>query len=97
MSREQLLDCATRFLAWMNAPTVDHSAFTQNTSLDIVVPNPYPGRSQDGAGLLALIEKMHHASSDVQLAPLKTLIDETEHTVVFLLRSSGTHDGGLCW
>ena len=93
MNREQLLDIATKFLAWINAPVVDHTALARLTASDIVVPNPYPGRLQDRAGLVALIEKMHKASGDVRFTPLKTTVDETESTVVFLVHCSGTHQG----
>jgi len=96
MDRAQLLNIATRFLEWLNAPP-NLDALHGLVSPDIIFPNPYPNRYQGLEGLILIMEKTHKASSDVKMTITDTTVDETEMNVVIQAESTGTHEGLQCF
>ena len=93
MNRDQLLDIATRLLAWINATPVEESKLEALAAKDIVVPIPYPGTTADFAGLVHVTTKIHEVSPDWKMTLTQAVVDEKESRVVFLLRSTGTQEG----
>jgi hypothetical protein len=93
MSSTQLLDVATRMIAWINTIVVDVSVLDQIMIKDVVVPIPYPGSTPDFAGLVATTEKIHQASPDFNMAIRDSIVDDTNNKVVLLLNCTGTQSG----
>jgi hypothetical protein len=95
MSREKLLDIASKLLGWVNAHSSDPAELKSIVADDLVVTIPIPGQTPDLAGFLGYQKMACKASSDFKLTLLKAVADEVECTVVHFLEISGTHEGYL--
>lgn len=93
MSRAQLLDTASRLIAWINTKSVDPSSLSKIVIQNVVVPIPYPGSTPDLAGLVATTEKIHGASPDFNMAIRDSIVDEIDSKVVLKLNVTGTQAG----
>ena len=92
MNRAQLLDAATRLIAWINTAPVDASKLAHIMAENVVVPIPYPGSTPDFAGLVATTEKIHGASPDFKMTIRESIIDESDCKVVLLANATGTQE-----
>src|SRR5579859_5360942 len=93
MSREQLLQVATDFMAYVNNPTPDPAEFERLISPDIVIPLPYPQTPPTYDGFKEHLIKLHQATSDFKCTILDTAVDVTDNKVVMYIRSEGKHTG----
>jgi len=93
MSREQLLDISSKFLAWVNTPGADPADLKSVAADDLVLKIPYPGQTPDLSGFVEHTKMAYAAASDFKLTLLKAVVDEVECTVVHFVECSGTQDG----
>ena len=66
MNREQLLDRATRYVAWLNKNPSDAETLSTLMARDITVKVPYPGATPTFEGSLKFMEALHAAFSDLE-------------------------------
>ena len=95
MSREKLLDIASKLLGWVNAHSSDPAELKSIVADDLVITMPVPGQTPDLAGFLEYQKTACKASSDFKLTLLKAVADEVESTVVHFLEITGTHEAYL--
>jgi len=93
MSRDQLVDVATRLIKWINTAPFDPEPLVSLAKPDVAVPIPYPGSTPDYNGLLAVTKQIHDAAIDFKMAIRQMVVDETESSVVMLLNCTGVHAG----
>jgi hypothetical protein len=93
MSRAQLIDTASKLLAWINTSSADPTALTAICEPNIAVPIPYPGSTPDFDGLVQVTKKVHEAAPDWKMTLIEMVVDETENKVVGLCNSTGTQVG----
>lgn len=94
MSRDQLLDIASRIFDWTNIRSADADPSILSTFVaeDLVIKIPFPGVTPDLAGFAMYKKKAHDASSDFKITIREVVVDETESRVVHFFQCSGTHD-----
>ena len=93
MNREQLLDRATRYVAWLNKNPSDVETLSTLMARDVVVKVPYPGATPTFEGSLKFMEALHAAFSDLEFRILDTCIDEVQSSVTVLVSVNATHTG----
>ena len=93
MNREQLLDRATQYVAWLNKNPSDAATLSKLMDPDISIPSPYPGATPTFEGAVKFIEALRAAIPDVEFKILDTCIDEVQSSVTVLGNVTGTHTG----
>lgn len=93
MSRAQLVAITAKLLEWFNTPSADPTALATICTESINVPIPYPGSTPDFDGIIQVTKKVHEGFPGFKMTLLETVIDETEHKVVGLCRTTGTQVG----
>jgi len=93
MNRQQLLDFATRYLAWMNKKPTDETTFSTLVSRDVSIPIEYPGATPTYDGTIKFMQDIHAASHDINFEIIDTCVDEFQCSITLILRAVGTHSG----
>jgi len=93
MNREQLLDRATQYIAWLNKNPSDAETLSTLMARDISIPVPYPGATPTFEGSVKFMKALHAALADVHFEILDACIDEVQHSVTVLANVTGTHVG----
>ena len=93
MNREQLLDRATQYVAWLNKNPSDAETLATLMAPDVSIPSPYPGATPTFDGAVKFIESLRASIPDYKIEILETCIDEVQCSVTVLGNVSGTHAG----
>jgi hypothetical protein len=93
MNREQLLDRATQYIAWLNKNPSDEATLATLMDPDVSIPSPYPGATPTFQGAVKFIQSVRTAIPDVEFKILETCIDEVQYSVTLLGTVAGTHAG----
>jgi hypothetical protein len=93
MNREQLLDRATQYVAWLNKNPSDAATLATLMAPDVSIPSPYPGATPTFEGAVKFIENLRASIPDVEVKILDTCIDEVQCSVTLLGTVAGTHAG----
>lgn len=93
MDREQLLERATLYVAWLNKNPSDAASLSKLMADDVSIPSPYPGATPTFDGAVKFIETLRAAIPDYYVEILETCIDEVQCSVTLLGNVSGTHAG----
>lgn len=93
LTREQLLDFATRYTAWLNKNPSDEETLSKLVSRDVSIPLPYPGSTPTFDGSLKLMRDLHSASPDIAFKIVDTCIDEVQSSITVITSVTGTHAG----
>ena len=91
MSRQKLIDIATRYIEIISTKPLDTAAFSEVVASDVKVPIPYPGSTPDYAGVLAITQAGHAAAPDFKVSIRQVVVDDVASYVVVLANVTGTH------
>jgi len=93
MNRAQLLDVATRYVAWLNKNPSDAGTVATIMARNITHIVPYPGATPTFEGSVEFMKSLHTAFPDVRFTILNRCADEVESSVTVQLSVVGTHEG----
>jgi len=93
MNRQQLLDFAGRYVAWINKNPSDEETLSKLMSRDISMPVQYPGAIPTYDGTVKFMEDLHAASHDINFEIIDTCVDELQCAITLICRATGTHSG----
>ena len=93
MNREQLLDFATRYIAWLNKNPSDEATLSKLMSRDVSIPIEYPGATPTYDGSVKFMEDLHAGTHDINFKIIDTCVDELHCSVTVITRAVGTHSG----
>jgi hypothetical protein len=93
MNRAQLLDVATRYVAWLDKNPSDAATLATLMTRDITIRVAYPGATPTFEGSVKFMESLHAAIPDIKFTILDNCIDEVQSSVALLVNVAGTHEG----
>ena len=93
MNRQQLLDFASQYIAWINKNPSDEETLSKLMSRDISMPVQYPGAIPTYDGTVKFMEDLHAASNDINFEIIDTCVDELQCSITLICRATGTHSG----